>query len=169
MPMSASCVVNRAEILDLVDGIRDALPVALDRAESLLERKESILSEGRAQADQIIDAAYTEQERLLSETEIYRRAEIEAERILADASATADRMQGEADDYIDARLANFEVVLQKTLATVERGRSRLSGRHEQDTLPEAGEAGEAGEPADRTPEDVDEPDREPQRAADPAP
>ena len=57
------------------------------------------------------------------------------------ADLQAARTRGEVDDYVDARLANFEVVLQKTLATVARGRARLAGRHEQDSLT-AGAAGD---------------------------
>ena len=34
-------------------------------------------------------------------------------------------MRGEVDDYVDTKLANFEVVLDKTLAAVHRGREKL--------------------------------------------
>jgi cell division septum initiation protein DivIVA len=138
MPMSASCVVNRAEVLELVDDIRETLPPALAQAEGLLARQESVVAEGRAESERIIDAAYAEQGRLVSETEVARQAGIEAERIVHEAETTAERTRGEVDDYVDARLANFEVVLQKTLATVARGRAKLSGVHRaQDEAPEA--------------------------------
>jgi hypothetical protein len=34
-------------------------------------------------------------------------------------------MRKETDDYIDAKLATFEITLHKTLQTVDRGRERL--------------------------------------------
>ena len=37
-------------------------------------------------------------------------------------------MQREVDDYIDAKLANFEIVLSKTLDAVARGRDKIQGR-----------------------------------------
>ena len=37
-------------------------------------------------------------------------------------------MRAEVDDYVDTKLANFEVVLDKTLAAVSRGRDKLRGR-----------------------------------------
>ncbi len=37
-------------------------------------------------------------------------------------------MQREIDDYIDAKLANFELVLTKTLEAVARGRDKIAGR-----------------------------------------
>lgn len=137
MPMSASAIVNRAELLALVDDIRAALPEALAEAQQVLLRRESFVNEGRIEADRIIDAAYVEQGRLVSESEVQRQAQIEAERIIHEAETAAARTQREVDDYVDARLANFEVVLQKTLATVSRGRAKLSGAHEKDELPES--------------------------------
>jgi cell division septum initiation protein DivIVA len=135
MPMSASCVVNRAEVLDLIEEIRVALPVELAEAGALMARHDGLVAEGRAEADQIIDAAYAEQGRLVGESEVHRQAVIEAERMVLEATAVTERMQQETDEYIDARLANFEIVLQKTLATVERGRSKLGGTSEKDALP----------------------------------
>ena len=51
----------------------------------------------------------------------------------------------EVEDYVDAKLANFEIVLSKTLSAVERGREKLSGRHELERLGTGGPA--EGEPA----------------------
>ena len=43
-------------------------------------------------------------------------------------------MRREVDDYVDTKLANFEVVLTRTLGAVERGRDKLRGRREVDDL-----------------------------------
>jgi hypothetical protein len=40
-------------------------------------------------------------------------------------------MRMEVDDYVDAKLANFEVILRKTLAAVEHGRDKISGRQDE--------------------------------------
>ena len=48
-------------------------------------------------------------------------------------------MRREVDDYVDGKLANFEVVLQKTLSAVDRGRSKLKGRSDLDALASAPE------------------------------
>jgi hypothetical protein len=43
-------------------------------------------------------------------------------------------MQREIDDYIDAKLANFEIVLTKTLEAVARGRDKIAGRRAAEEL-----------------------------------
>jgi hypothetical protein len=44
------------------------------------------------------------------------------------ARTQAEAMRLQTEDYVDAKLANFEVVLHKTLSAVERGREKLRGR-----------------------------------------
>jgi hypothetical protein len=45
-------------------------------------------------------------------------------------------MRRETDDYIDAKLAMFEITLQKSLQIVDRARDRLHGQIYQDLAPE---------------------------------
>jgi hypothetical protein len=47
------------------------------------------------------------------------------------------RMRKETDDYIDSKLATFEITLQKTLQTVDRGRERLRSQMYQELAPPA--------------------------------
>lgn len=80
--------------------------------------------------------AEAERARLVSRTEVVQSANREADRILDEATEQAHQIRLEVEDYVDAKLANFEVVLQKTLAAVERGREKLRGRLAADELAE---------------------------------
>ena len=134
VPMSASCVVNRDEVLTLLDDARASLPSALARAERVLRERDALLAKASAQADEVVDQARQERARLVEATAVFTRAQDEADRLLASARDDAEAMRLQTEDYVDAKLANFEVVLAKTLATVERGRSRLSGGTDLDAL-----------------------------------
>ena len=57
MPVSASCLVNRADVLRLVEDLRRALPQALDRAAEVLGDKEGVVAEGRSEAERLRDGA----------------------------------------------------------------------------------------------------------------
>ena len=57
-------------------------------------------------------------------------AEAWSEALRAETFDEVTRMRRETDDYIDARLATFEITLHKTLAAVERGRDKLRGQAE---------------------------------------
>lgn len=134
MPMSASCVVNRGDVLALLDEVRAALPAELREARYVLRDRDDVIAEGRREAERIVAEAYEERLRILSETDIVREAYAERDRLLAEAAAQADAMRREVDDYVDAKLANFEVVLTKTLNAVERGREKLRGRVSDDAF-----------------------------------
>jgi cell division septum initiation protein DivIVA len=137
MPMSASCVVNRADLLECLGDLETLLPETITRAQAVLGDKLGVVEEGRREAAQIIVEAQEERRRLIEATDVHKEAGAEAARILDEARTSADAMRVEVEDYVDAKLANFEIVLTKTLSAVERGREKLSGRHELDRLDEA--------------------------------
>jgi len=130
MPLSASCVVNRAEVLDIVDEVRALLPGELSDAERLLAERDAVVEEAHVEADRVLADAQAEQARLVSETEVYAAAVAEADRVMGEAAAEAERMSRETDEYVDGRLANLEIALEKTLHTVRRGRDRILARRD---------------------------------------
>jgi cell division septum initiation protein DivIVA len=139
MPMSASCVVNRADLLGQLDELKELLPGEFRQARYLLQDRDEVVAEGRREAERIIEDAEQERLRLIDETDLVRDARIEATRIIGAARDEAAGMRREVDDYVDTKLANFEVVLTRTLGAVERGRDKLRGRREVDDLGDADE------------------------------
>ncbi|WRZ90315.1 ATP synthase F0 subunit B [Streptomyces sp. NBC_01007] len=127
MPMSASCVVNRADLLSMLEEVRQALPGSLAQAQELIGGREEMVERARQEAERIIETAHAERGSLISDTEVARRSQNEADRILAESRKEAEEIRAEADDYVDSKLANFEVVLTKTLGSVGRGREKLLG------------------------------------------
>ncbi|WP_035846010.1 hypothetical protein [Kitasatospora azatica] len=151
MPMSASCVVNRAELVALLQGLRAELPAELAQAQSVMADHEQVVADARGEADRIIQGAHAERGSLISDTEVVRRAQAEADRILAEAREEVTVKRQEADDYVDSKLANFEVVLTKTLGAVGRGRDKLRGEGGYEP-----EDGEEFQPATTPSPEVDE-------------
>ncbi|WP_165988719.1 cell division initiation protein [Streptomyces sp. YIM 98790] len=128
MPMSASCVVNRADLLARLRDLRDDLPDSLSQARQVLGGRDQVVAEARKEAERIVQAAHAERGSLIESTEVVQRARAEAARILSEARREAGEIKMQADDYVDSKLANFEVVLGKTIGSVERGRDKLLGR-----------------------------------------
>src|SRR5262245_5985662 len=133
MPMSASAVVNRAELLAELDAFASELSTAFTEADRVTRERDAVIAEGRAEAERIIHEARYERERLASDTEVYRVAKVEVDRIREEAQKEAVELRQETDEYVDSRLANFEVALGKTMEAVARGRERLHGRSDLDS------------------------------------
>jgi len=136
MPLSASVLVNKADVLALLDELRAALPEELREAQWVIKDRDEVIDAGRKEAERIVAEGRTEAARLVSRTEVMQTATKEADRVVEEAKENARRMRLEVEDYVDAKLANFEVVLHKTLGAVERGRDKLRGRHELEELRE---------------------------------
>jgi F0F1-type ATP synthase membrane subunit b/b' len=134
VPLSASCVVHRGEILEILDGARLALPTDLDQAIQIISARDVIVEEARVSAEQLIATAREDVARMVEQTAIVQAARDEAQRILDDARALAEQERAEVESYIDGRLATLEVILNKTMESVARGRERLEGAGDKDVL-----------------------------------
>ncbi len=136
VPLSASCVVHRGELLEVLDQARAAFPTDLAHAQEIISTRESILEEARLTADQLIVHAREEVAEMVEQTEIVAAARLEARRILDEVEDEARKEREEIEAYIDSRLATLEVILDKTLDVVQRGREKLQGAQEKDALSE---------------------------------
>lgn len=126
VPLSASVMVSREELLELLEAARQELPDELRRARRLLKDREEVFQAARREAIEITDDARVQAERMVQRTEIVRQAEYRAMRIVEDAESEARRLRHEAEDYVDQKLAGFEIVLDRTMKTVRAGRERLA-------------------------------------------
>jgi vacuolar-type H+-ATPase subunit H len=139
VPLSASCVVHRGEILEILDGARVSLPTDLDQAIEIISTRDLIIEEARTSADHLIATAREDVARMVEQTAIVQAARDEAQRILDDARALANEERAEVESYIDGRLATLEVILNKTMEAVARGRERLEGAGDKDVLSQLSE------------------------------
>lgn len=128
MPMSSSVLVNRAELLDLVDQARDVLPTQLTRADEVLAAADAARAAAQVEAERIAAAAHQRAAALVEEHELTRAAQLRAEEIVAEAEGVADGLRRDADDYCDRRLADFEIDLGRILTQVQAGRAKLASR-----------------------------------------
>ena len=134
VPLSASCVVHRGEMLEILEGARDILPADLSGAEDIIKKRDQIIEEGRASAESMIATAREDVARMVEQTSIVQAARDEAQRILDEARDVAEDERREVEAYIDGRLATLEVILNKTMEAVARGRERLEGADDKDIL-----------------------------------
>ena len=127
LPMSSTVKVNKAELMEVLEEIREALPEELRRARWLLKEKEEFLAQARQERQEIIDQGRAQVARMIERQEITRAAEARARQIVAEARADARTLQRRVEDYCDHKLASFEAVLERTSRTLQQGREKLLG------------------------------------------
>lgn len=128
MPMSASALINRAEVLDLIESARAVLPSQISQADSLIADADAVLDRARREAAKILEKARARADHLVSEEAVVAAATTRAAEIEAAARADAERLAREADDYCDRQLAQFEIDLGAVTNQVAAGRARLVER-----------------------------------------
>ncbi len=118
MPLSSSALLNRDEVLDLIEELKASLPDEIKQARWVVKDREELLAKARRDAEAMVEQARAEQLRLASHEAVMQRAKEEAERIVQEAEDDARRLRLEAEDYVDAKLAQLEGTLQKILEDV---------------------------------------------------
>ncbi|HET9691887.1 MAG TPA: hypothetical protein VFP61_12110 [Acidimicrobiales bacterium] len=127
LPLSSSVKLdNKDEVLELLEEAVARLPEEVRSARWLLKERDEHLEKVRREADDIIDAARQQASRMVQRTEIVREASHTARRTVEEARDEARRLRLEAEDYCDQKLAAFEIVLERTLKTVNAGRQKLA-------------------------------------------
>jgi chromosome segregation ATPase len=158
MPLSASVLVNRDELLEVINEMKESLPEEIKQARWVVKDREELLAKARRDAEGIVEKAKSDQARLVSKEEVVQESLAEAERTLAEAREQARQIHLEAEDYVDSKLAQFDAALTriaealvgaeeavtKVRGQVEIGREKLRGAHPAKALePEDAEVGEA--------------------------
>jgi hypothetical protein len=128
MPMSASCVINRSEVLAVIDDVIGNLPNEIADAQQIIDMAAFKIAEGEAEASRILAEARDHAANLAQHSEVVRVAEQIAAQMRADADEEAAALRRETDEFIDARMASFESVLHKTVSQVRTARARLAER-----------------------------------------
>jgi F0F1-type ATP synthase membrane subunit b/b' len=128
MPLSASCVINRSEVLQAIDDVIEHLPDEFAEAQQVIDQAQAKVSEGEAEAARIVGDARAHVTRIAEDSEVVRAAEEHAAKLKATAETEAAALRRETDVFIDARMASFESVLHKTASQVKTARLRLSER-----------------------------------------
>jgi len=130
VPMSRNCMLDRGEMVGLLEQLRSEIPGELRRAGALLDERDKILDAGQREADRMIAEAEAEHHRLVSRNEVVVSADRESTRMVNEARAEAQRLRDEVDEYVDTTLANFEQFLTRSLASIERGRDKMHALRE---------------------------------------
>jgi hypothetical protein len=137
VPLSASCLVNRAELLSLVERARAELSDEVGEASHVIAHRDDLLDGAQREALELVEGARRQAGELVSGHVIVSQAQARVDQMLDAARAEAARLLRDADEYCDRKLARFEDDLWGALGQVRRGRHRLQDRSGLERSPEA--------------------------------
>ena len=134
MPLSASALIPREEVLGLLEQAVHNVPDEVREARWALRDREALMEAEQIKAMQLMDQVRAEAARMVDKTEIVRQSHLRADQIIAEAQAKARQLINQSEDFIDGKLAGFEIVLERLIKTTHSGRERLSSQSLPPTL-----------------------------------
>ena len=105
-------MVDRDEILDLLDELRNQMPVELKRAQELLAAREKFVDEAKRDVERMMRQADLEAKSKISDSEVLYAAKEKARKIIADAEDRSRQLCQVANEYAEDALARTEEAVQ---------------------------------------------------------
>ena len=118
-------MVDRDEILDLLDELRAQLPVEIKRAQELLAAREKFVEEAKRDVERMMRQAELEARTKVSDSEVLYAAKEKARQIVAQAEDRSRKLYQVANEYAEDALARTEEAVQAALDEVKESRMRF--------------------------------------------
>lgn len=107
-PFSKKVSVDPADILEILDDIRQILPEEIVAARSIIEQERELAIQAKERAERVLKDAQNKATSLVNENTIINQAKQEAQEMIDDAARTAYDMNMGAYGYVDSLLYDFE-------------------------------------------------------------
>ena len=118
-------MVDRDEMLDLLDELRAAVPAEVKRAQELLAARDKFIEDTKREADRVMRQAELEAKAKISESEVMYAATEKARQIVARAEERSRQLYRVANEYAEDALARTEEAVQAALDEVKQSRVRF--------------------------------------------
>jgi hypothetical protein len=118
-------VIDRADLLVMLDELRGSLPGELSEAEAIRRECAAIVASAEEEARRIVEEAHERAEASVMETELYRRSQRRAAEGIDRAERYAREIQGGSEVYQDRVMSQLESWFQDSLTSVGESRQEL--------------------------------------------
>jgi cell division septum initiation protein DivIVA len=120
-------VVDRSDLLVMLDELRGSLPPELAEAEELRRECGAIVAAAEEEAERIIEDASHRADAMVPDTELYRRAQRRADEVIDRAERYAEEVADGSEVYRDRVMGQLENWFQSSIVSVGESRQELSG------------------------------------------
>lgn len=122
---SNDAIVNRAQMLEIIDRMREAYPDVMRQAQFIVEECDNQKQRALEYGNRIIQEAEARRNKLLDESDILKQATAEAESVRKEAYEMRARVEYDAKCKIDEVLSDSEVTLRDALTLIRNNREEL--------------------------------------------
>ena len=125
LPLTGKSLVDKDEILELINEIRLNLPEDLKKAKNILDERDSILNEAQRQAEEVLSDADHAIGMYIKEHEVTKEAYKQANDIVANAQKNAREIRTGSREYAEGILIKVQDILKDTISVIDSNREEL--------------------------------------------
>ena len=118
-------IVERDEMLDLLDELRAQLPIEIKRAQELLAAREKYVEDAKRDVERMMRQAELEAKAKISDSEVLYAAKEKARKIIARAEERSRQLYQVTNEYAEDALARTEEAVQAALDEVKQSRMQF--------------------------------------------
>ena len=120
-------VVDRSDLLVMLDELRGSLPPELAEAEAIRRECGAIVASAEEEAGRIVEDAHHRADARVPETELYRRSQRRAGEVIDRAERYAEEVVSGSEVYRDRVMGQLENWFQDSILSVGESRNELGG------------------------------------------
>jgi cell division septum initiation protein DivIVA len=120
LPLSSEkCVIEREQVLDILDEIRANMPSDLKMAKEIVEKRNAIIASGKKEAESLRTKAEEYVRKTVSESAVVAQANAQARDIITEAEKQAGQLRLSTQQYCEGKLNDLEGTTAEALAEIQ--------------------------------------------------
>ena len=120
VPFSGRCILDKEELLDVLQEIKLKLPDDLKQTKWIKEERQRILQEAQTESDNLIKSAEDKIIAMVNENEITKKAIVQGNQIIENARQNAQQISDSSYNYADNLLETVEKVVMSSMKDLEQ-------------------------------------------------
>jgi vacuolar-type H+-ATPase subunit H len=128
IPLTHNVIVDEDKFLDIIDQMRISIPEEVKRAQEVFTKKDRVIAQAKEEADRTVQLARDKADDMIGKESLVSDAKRRADQIIDQARADGEKVKEGADRYAQESLMNLEHALEQLMTQVRNGIQVLEQR-----------------------------------------
>jgi len=129
IPFTHNVIVDEDKFLDIIDQMRISIPEEVKKAQEVFTKKDRFMAQAQEEANRTLQLARDKADDLIGKETLVSDAKRKAEQIIEQTRVEGENIKAGADHYARESLLNLEHAMEQLLAQVRNGVQVLEQRH----------------------------------------
>ena len=132
LPMSGGRVVlNSNNLKKILEDIRLALPQEIVQAQKIIKERNRIIETAKTESETMFKLSEEKIKTMVSQSEIVKAANLEADKIINDATTKSKEIKKSANEYVEELMKRLDETVTQNLVEIRKARQALQSDHNQ--------------------------------------